>query len=102
MRYFRATAETCEYINAQLDSAYGFPNPETKTTRTLPPASTLPRDEQGRVYLAVKSRYCEYILPSQMLPNLIESGDIEEIDKQDYEAVLPPAGGVVEPPPPLP
>ena len=89
MRYFRSTPAVYISICAQLDAAYGYPNPETKTERTLPLASDLPSDSQGRVYLAISADYCEFILPSQMLPELIASGAVEEIDAAAYEAMLP-------------
>jgi hypothetical protein len=60
-------------INAQLDAAYGYPNAETKTLRTLPPAAELPLDAQGRVYLAISAEYCEFNLPAEMLPQLAEA-----------------------------
>jgi hypothetical protein len=90
MRYFRASPAVYADICAQLDAAYGYPNPETKTLRTLPLVADLPSDDQGRVYLAISSEYCDYILPSQMLPELIASGAVEEITAEQYAASLPP------------
>lgn len=89
MRYFRSTPDVYANICAQLDAAYGYPNTETKTERTLPLADTLPADSQGRIYLAISAEYCEYVLPSQMLPQLIASGAVEEIDEATYRASLP-------------
>lgn len=43
MRYFRATPTVYADICAQLDAAYGYPNAETKTERTLPLVAELPR-----------------------------------------------------------
>jgi hypothetical protein len=93
MRYFRSTPAVYADICSQLDAAYGYPNAETKTQRTLPLVADLPADGQGRVYLAVSSEYCEYNLPSEMLPQLIAAGLVEEITDAQYAAVLP----VVEP-----
>lgn len=89
MRYFRSTHAVYANICAQLDAAYGYPNPETKTERTLPLAPELPSDEANRVYLAISSEYCEYVLPSQLLPQLLASGAVEEISEAQYLAVLP-------------
>jgi len=89
MRYFRSTPAVYGSICSQLDAAYGYPNAETKTERALPLAETLPTDAQGRVYLAISAEYCEYILPSEMLPQLIASGAVEEVDAAAYAAVLP-------------
>lgn len=91
-RYFRAAAAVYQSVCEQLDAAYGYPRPETLTSRTLPAVETLPADQQGRVYLAVSAAYCEYSLPSEMLPQLIAAGHVEEITEAEYAAVLPEAG----------
>ena len=90
MRYFRATPAVYAGICAQLDAAYGYPNEATKTLRTLPLASEVPTDGQGRVYLAVDAAYCDYILPGQMLPELLVSGAVEEVDAATYAALPQP------------
>jgi hypothetical protein len=92
MRYFRSTPAVYGSICTQLDAAYGYPNAETKTARTLPLAADLPSDGQGRVYLAIAADYCEYNLPSEMLPQLIASGAVEEVDEAAYLAVVPVVG----------
>jgi hypothetical protein len=89
MRYFRSTPAVYGSICSQLDAAYGYPNAETKTERSLPLAADLPTDTQGRVYLAISQEYCDYILPSEMLPQLLASGAVEEVDAAAYAAVLP-------------
>jgi hypothetical protein len=76
-------------ICSQLDAAYGYPNEETKTLRTLPLAANLPRDAEGRVYLAVSDEYCAFVLPSQLLLQLLASGAVEEITEAQYKAALP-------------
>lgn len=89
MRYFRSTPTVYADICAQLDAAYGYPNPATKTQRTLPPLEELPADGQGRVHLAISADYCDYNLPAEMLPQLLAAGLVEEITAADYAAVLP-------------
>lgn len=89
MRYFRSIAAVYESIRSQLDAAWGYPNAETKTLTAIPSVGELPTDPQGRVYLAISAEYCEYILPSQMLPELLASGAVEEIDAAAYESVFP-------------
>jgi hypothetical protein len=89
MRYFRSTPAVYASICSQLDAAYGYPNAETKTQRTLPLAVDLPSDSEGRVYLAVSAEYCDFILPGQMLPELLASGAVEEVTQADYAALLP-------------
>ena len=89
-RYFRSTDEVLSLVNAQLDAAYGYPNEATRTNTALPPAAECPHDAEGRVYLAVDGAYCDFILPSEMLPQLIDSGMAEEIDEATYRSILPP------------
>jgi len=84
VRYFRATAAVYADICVQLDAAYGYPNPATKTERALPLAASLPADSSGRLYLAVSQEKCEYILPSEMLPQLLAAGLVEEIDAATF------------------
>jgi len=88
MRYFRSTPAVYTGICSELDAAYGYPNAETKTERALPLVSDLPADAQGRVYLAISQEYCDYILPSEMLPQLLASGAVEEIDAATYMAAV--------------
>ena len=92
MRYFRSTPAVYRQVALQLDAAYGYPNAETKTLRTLPLVEDAPSDSQGRAYLAVTREYCDYDLPSQILPELIASGAVEEITEAEFRAVLPPMG----------
>jgi hypothetical protein len=87
IRFFRAAPAVYADICAQLDAAYGYPNEATKTLRTLPVVETLPVDGDGRVYLAVSADYCEFNLPSELLPQLIAAGLVEEITPAEYEAV---------------
>jgi len=89
MRYFCSPPAVYADICAQLDAAYGYPNAETKTQRTLPLAADLPSDGQGRVYLAISAAYCDYNLPSELLPQLIAAGLVEEITAAEYAAVQP-------------
>jgi len=91
MRYFRSTPAVYADICVQLDAAYGYPKAATKTLRTLPLAVDLPSDAQGRVYLAVSSHYCEFNLPSELLPQLIAAGLVEEITATQHATVVPPS-----------
>lgn len=89
MRYFRSSVAVYLSICGQLDAAYGYPNTSTKTARALPLASELPNDSTGRVYLAVTAAESQYILPSQLLPQLLANGAVEEITAAEYQSVLP-------------
>ena len=88
MKYFRSTPAVYASICAQLDEAYGYPN-DAGTLRTLPLAETLPHDAQGRVYCNIPAYYCEYTLPSEMLPELLASGAVEEVSEAVFAALLP-------------
>ena len=88
-RYFRSTDETLDAVRQMLDREWQYPDASTKTDTALPAAADCPHDAQGRVYLAVDDAYCEYVLPSQILPSLIDSGTVEEISLDEYMTVIP-------------
>jgi hypothetical protein len=89
-RFFRSTDATLDEVRQTLDAAWSYPNHETKTETALPASADCPHDASGRVYLAVDDAYCEYVLPSQILPQLIAAGVVEEITEEQYRSVLPP------------
>ena len=76
-------------VREQLDAAWGYPNADTLTATALPSPGDCQHDSQGRLYLAVDAGYCEYVLPAQMLPQLLDSGAVEEISESEYRAALP-------------
>jgi hypothetical protein len=88
VRFFRSTDAVYEVIRLQLDAAYGYPNAETKTLTSIPPAVDAPHDSPGRVYLAISADYCDYNLPAELLPQLLASGAVEEITEADYLAAI--------------
>lgn len=88
-RYFRATRIVYEAVRSQLDEAWGYPNADTKTQTAIPPSDNSPRDNLGRVYLVIQADYCEYVLPAELLPALIGSGQVEEIDHATFMAAMP-------------
>lgn len=90
MRYFRSQPSVYQQVCAAIDSAYGYPNADTKTDRALPLVTDLPHDGTGRVYLAIQSEYCDYVLPSQMLSELLSSRAVEEISEAEYQASFVP------------
>lgn len=90
MRYFRSTPAVYETVRATLDSAWGFPSSETATQTAIPPVSELFADAQGRVYLCVSAEYCDYILPAELLAELLSSGAVEELTESEYWSVVFP------------
>jgi hypothetical protein len=91
MRYFRANSDAVyEQARLTLDAAWGFPSPDGRTLTCIEPAATAPRDTQGRIVLAVNDEFTTYSVAAQLLPQLLASGAVEEIDAAKYrEAVQP-------------
>lgn len=98
MRCFRALAgdEAYEQARAALDAAWGHPNATTKTETCFAPAAVAPRDQEGRIVLAVNDEFCSYPAAAQMLELMIGSGAAEEITAEQYTAAASrvPGGGV--------
>jgi len=91
MRYFRtASDEIYEQARLTLDAAWGHPNAATKTVTCIDPAAVAPRDSQGRVVLAVPESFCEFTVAVNLLPQLLASGAVEEIDAATYQAAVQP------------
>jgi hypothetical protein len=88
MRFFRtANHALYETIRLDLDAAWGLPREGQETCYT--PLAQALRDPQGRVLLAVNDEFCEFQQVAAILPSLLSSGVIEEIDAATYRASLP-------------
>ena len=91
MRYFRAiNDEVYEQARLTLDAAWGLPSTDGRTVTCIDPASVAPRDSQGRIVLAVDNEFCEYPVARELLPQLLASGSVEEIDAATYQAAVQP------------
>lgn len=89
MRYFRtASDDVYEQARLTLDAAWGHPNEATKTVTCIDPAAVAPRDAQGRIVLAVNDEFCTYSVAAELLPQLLASGAVEEIDAATYMAAV--------------
>jgi hypothetical protein len=90
MRYFRCESGDQDYEDARLglDEAWGHPDQATKTITCIEPAATAPRDSQGRIVLAVHDEFCEYTVAVDLLPQLLASGAVQEIDAATYAAAV--------------
>jgi len=88
MKYFCCLAGDAAYEQARLslDAAWGQPNAATKTTTCIDPATVAPRDQQGRIVLAVNDEFCEYPAAQQMLAYMINGGAAQEISEAEYRA----------------
>lgn len=93
MRYFRCDAgdEAYEQARLALDAAWGHPNAETRTLTCIDPAGVAPRDQQGRIVLAVNDEFCEYPATEQMLSLMLGAGAAVELTAEQYrDAVYTP------------
>lgn len=90
MRYFRCDAgdEAYEQARAALDAAWGHPNLETKTVTCFDPAVVAPRDQQGRIVLAVNDEFCLFPAAAQMLEMMLGGGAAVEITAAYYMAAV--------------
>jgi hypothetical protein len=90
MRYFRtADADLYESIRLQLDAAWGHPTPDGQTVTCFDPAAVAPRDAAGRLLLAVNDEFVTWEPAATLLPQLLASGAVEEIDAAAYQPVVP-------------
>lgn len=91
MRYFRCEAgdSLYEQVRSTLDAAWGHPTPDGRIATCIEPAATAPRDTQGRVLLAVDDAFCAYSVAVDLLPQLIASGAVSEIDAETYFGTQP-------------
>lgn len=87
-RYFRCIAGDAlyEHVRLSLDDAWGHVAPVT----CISAASRAPKDSHGRIVLAVWDFFCEYEAVLPILPELLGSGAVEEIDAETYMAVVNP------------
>jgi hypothetical protein len=91
VRFFATpSAELYEQTRLSLDAAWGLPN-DKGTATCINPVAVAPRDSQGRVLLAVADEWCEWEPAATILPQLLASGAVVEIERADYQAVVNPA-----------
>lgn len=87
MRYFRSTDAVYEQARITMDSAWGLPN-DLGTLTCIEPAATAPHDTAGCVLLAVNDDFCAFSVAADLLPQLLASGAVEEIDAATYHAAI--------------
>jgi hypothetical protein len=88
-RFFRTSdAALYESIRLQLDAAWGLAE---HGCTCITPADVAPRDADARVVLAVDAEFAEYEAVAAILPGLLASGAVEEIDQATYMAALTPS-----------
>lgn len=89
-RFFAADVPTYEHIRSVLDSAWGLPNTRGTITCLRPAADNAPRDSAGRVLCGVSPEWCSWEPAATLLPQLLASGVVEEIDEATYMAAVQP------------
>lgn len=88
-RFFAADVQTYEYIRGVLDAAWGLPDSHGTITCLRPAADNAPRDNTGRVLCGVSPEWCEWEPAATLLPQLLASAAVAEIDEATYMAALP-------------
>jgi hypothetical protein len=89
-RYFRtADAVLYEQVRLDLDAEWGHVPPTT----CIDPADVAPRDDAGRIVLAVRQEFTEFPAAEAVLPDLLASGQVVEIDEAEYRAAITVAPG---------
>ena len=88
-RFFRADAATYEGMRLHLNAAWGLPTHGTSNCILPADDPTAPRDSKGRVYVAVHAEWCEWPEVSAVLPGLLSSGAVEEVEREAYMAAMP-------------
>ena len=89
MRYFRAASDAVyEQARLTLDAAWGHPTADGMTITCIDPTNVAPRDAQGRIVLAVDDEFSTYTVAVDLLPQLLASGAVEEIDAATYRAAI--------------
>lgn len=82
--YYRIADDAIyEQVRLGLDAAWGHSPPTT----CVDPAAVAPRDSQGRILLAVRPEFVAFDAVAEMLPDLLASGAVEEIDADEYQPV---------------
>lgn len=84
-RFFRtADAALYEQVRLGLDAAWGHVPPTT----CIDPADAAPRDDAGRIVLAVRQEFTEFPPAAAILPDLLASGQVVEISEAEYRAAV--------------
>jgi len=86
MRYYRITDDALyERVRLTLDAAWGHRAPVT----CVDPAATAPRDASGAIVLSVRAQFLAFPAAAAMLPQLLASGRVTEITREEYDAAMP-------------
>lgn len=85
-RFFRASPEVYELIRAQVDAAWGLPEPLTETC--ILPAEDQRQDAGGNCLLAVRLEWLEWEPVATLLPQMLDIDAVEELTEAEYWAAI--------------
>lgn len=89
MRFLSTADESLyESVRLQLDAAWGNPSRDGQTLTCFDPAAVAPRDNAGRLLLAVDDSFTAMEPAATLLPQLLASGAVEEITAAEYQAAI--------------
>ena len=86
-RYFATTDATYEAMRAAVDSAWGYPTPQTLTC--VPPAVEQWHDAGGRVVIALTLEWLSWEPVPTMIGGALAAGAVEEIDEATFWTAAP-------------
>ena len=89
-RFFKVGPDIYEGIREYLDSEFGHPKGQTNSC--LPQLKDCRRDVKGNVLASVSND--EAALAGELLEDLLDSEQLEEIDREVWDAVAPKGDGV--------
>lgn len=89
MIYLRTPDENLyESVRKQLDAAWGHPTDDGMTLTCFAPADIAVRDSSNRLMLAMRDEFMAYEPAATMLPTLLASGAVEQIQEADYMSAV--------------
>lgn len=83
-RFFRTSTEVYEGARAYMDSVFGHPKPGTTTC--ISPVAEAPKDDEGRVYVALAHAQCSWPEVAPVLEDLLAAQQVEEVEEADWPA----------------
>jgi len=88
MRFLRAASdEAYEGFRLSLDATWGLPDGRGTDT-CITPAADAPRDDRGRIVLAVPDAFWKSPGVAALLPSLLSEKSVDDISVAGYVAVL--------------
>jgi hypothetical protein len=85
-RFLKSAPEVYEAVLSSLDAAWGFP--KDGFSHCFLPLSYAPQ-AGGYAYLAIQSADAEMQPAASMLPDLLASGQVIEVNAAEYRAAMP-------------